>query len=227
MIDRHHMKLNGIYRRYKKTVVPQKTIPQRNESQKIIGAYHIALFPGWQTIVDEQVIRLTRSGLLEITDHILVGVVGTDKIDSFMLKSRLANKAILIKDNDLHRYEFITLEALQNAALFEGDFLAWYIHTKGVSNGSEGARQHRYQMEEIVIDKYRECLEMLKTHDVCARDWTENGFGAYHPHSPGNFWWTKSSYLRKLPRVHTLNQSDRYEAEFWIGRSKPIVGIIR
>jgi len=216
MVDQFRMKLKGIYQR-----IPRK----RAITNKIIGAYHIALFPGWQTIVNEQIDRLTTSGLLKITDHILVGIVGTEKINILMLKNKLDNKAVIIMDDDFHKYEFITLEALQNAALSEGDFLAWYIHTKGVSNGSEGARNHRYQMESVVIDKHLECIEMLKTHDVCARDWTENGFGAYHPHSPGNFWWAKSSYLRKLPRVH--NQSDRYEAEFWIGRSKPVVGIIR
>ena len=219
MVDQFRNKLNKIYR------INKKKMEAIEHKPLIIGAYHIALFPGSQTIIDEQIIRLTKSGLLDITDRILVGVVGVDKFNSLMLKKKLTSKAIIVMDKNIHRYEFITLEALQNTALSE-DFIAWYIHTKGASNNSDGARQHRYQMEAVVIDKYLECIEMLKSHDVCARDWTEN-FGHYRPHSPGNFWWARSSYLCKLPRVHTLNQGNRYEAEFWIGSSKPNVGIIR
>lgn len=35
-------------------------------------------------------------------------------------------------------------------------------------------------------------------------------------HFRGNFWWSKSDYIKKLPEISTLNNKDRVVAEMWI-----------
>ena len=177
----------------------------------VVGAYHIAMMGGWRRIVDEQSDRLIKSGLLDRTDKVFIGVVGGDLKPS-ALRPELAAKAVISCHPDLKRYEFHTLKMLRDHA--EGrEFKAWYMHTKGASRKDEGVKKWRNLMEYFVIDKFEHCIQKLSLCDVCGTNLrTEKRYFA------GNFWWSKSSYLSRLPKIESLDQSNRYEAELWIGK---------
>lgn len=187
----------------------------------VIGAYHVALFPGWRELVREQASRLIRSGLLERTSRLIVGVVGDDPSANEFLKQELGPRAEIRHFGDVGRYEFPTLHALYEAAAGT-DSACWYLHTKGVSSGSEGARIHRLQMESIVVDNHRQCLEVVDSVNACGIHWRTDGFGQYRPHFSGNFWWANARYLRTLESPLACDQSDRYQAEFWIGSNPEV-----
>lgn len=204
------------------TRVQSRAIARKiSEKVPIVGAYHVATFPGWEPLVIEQCSRLRDSGLCDATDRILVGVVGEFAVARRVIREQLGEKAEIHDGGSLSAYEFPTLELLHQAAKTE-DFLGWYIHTKGVSSGSEGAAIHRRQMESVVLDNFRACREVLREHDACGAEWRLTGFDEPHPHFGGNFFWARSDYLASLPSPLTLDQSNRYEAEFWLGKNPSI-----
>jgi len=185
---------------------------------RIIGAYHVATFPGWETIVVPQCARLRTSGLLARTEEVLVGIVGEPEPAGSTIERLLDGKARVRTCGPVTNYEFVTLQLLYEAALSQ-ECHCWYIHTKGVSNLHEAASAYRKQMEGVVIDKHLTCSDLLKDYDACGPSWRVTGFGLHRPHFSGNFWWARGSYLRTLPPPNRLNVLDRFEAEFWIGKN--------
>ncbi|MGL4549932.1 MAG: hypothetical protein ACRC33_01990, partial [Gemmataceae bacterium] len=99
---------------------------------EVVGAYHVATFPGWEGIVVPQCARLKASGLLARTSEILVGVAGECEPARGIIEDLLEGKARVHAGGPLSNYEFGTLDLLHRAALGR-DFLGYYIHTKGVS----------------------------------------------------------------------------------------------
>jgi hypothetical protein len=186
-------------------------------SEPIIGAYHVAVFPGWEGIVVAQCARLRNSGLLARTAEVLVGIVGEIEPARSTIERLLDGKARVVPGGPLSGYEFGTLHLLHSAAS-ERDFRGWYIHTKGVSTLGEAAANHRKLMESVVLDHHQECCELLEDHDAVGPSWRS----APEPHFSGNFWWARASYLRTLPCPLHLHVADRYQAEFWIGKNANI-----
>jgi hypothetical protein len=100
---------------------------------------------------------------------------------------------------------------------------ALYFHSKGA----------RYRRDMPFLTKFNGRWRALMTHfvimqhrhllqDILADDSPYVAVGALlHRvapfHFPGNFWIAKCSYVNTLPRIHTLNTTDRMGAEFWIG----------
>jgi Methyltransferase domain len=188
----------------------------------VVGAYHVATFPGWEAIVDAQCTRMKSSGLLDRSEEVLVGVVGNFDLARDRVRALLGEKARLTFGGPLSAYEFGTLELLYRAACAGREFLGWYVHTKGVSSGSEAAAAHRRRMESVIMDNHRACVDLLIDYNACGSGWQTTGFDKPNPHFSGNFWWARASYLRTLPQPTSLDTSDRYQAEFWIGKSPAI-----
>lgn len=190
------------------------------ELPPIIGAYHVATFPGWQGIVASQCARMVRSGLVGAASRILVGIVGDETEFSRardLLHVYLYDKADVSYCGPSDRYEFPTLYRLYKAA-HESDAALFYLHTKGVSSGTPDARDHRKRMESVVLDNFRSCIALLNDYDMTGIDWRLSGFGLPNPHFGGNFWWARSEHIRRLPDPTQLDTRDRYQAEFWIGK---------
>ena len=177
----------------------------------LIGAYHVAMMGEWRRIVDEQTRRLADSGLLSKTDHVIVGVVGgVLGLNDFC--PELAEKATIVCNHDLKRYEFHTLKLLQGYA-FGRKFKAWYIHTKGASRPGDLAMQDwRLLMEHFVVSRFEYCVRELDSCDACGVNRVSAPL-----HFSGNFWWANSGYLAALKAVEEMNWSDRIAAEMWIG----------
>lgn len=188
----------------------------------IVGVYHVATFPGWEHIVVEQCHRLKNSGLLDVTDYVIVGIVGNVEPALSTLKCLLRGKARVVYGGDVSQFEFPTLQHLYDLSQAQ-DFDAWYIHTKGVSHNSSHGVWHRLQMESIVIEKHAYCRSKLDCHDACGMFWRLTGFDQPNPHFSGNFWWATAEYLRSLPPPSSLDVSNRFQAEFWIGKNPNIV----
>lgn len=187
----------------------------------IIGAYHVATFPGWEPIVAAQCARLIQSGLLARTEYVLVGIVGEFEPARSTIERLLGEKARIYPGGPVSNYEFGTLQLLHSAAT-EADCYCWYIHTKGVSDLCPNRASWRRRMESVVLDNHAACYELLNEHDACGPFWLMIGFDRPNPHFSGNFWWARSSYLRTLPRPVELHVANRYEAEFWIGKNPAI-----
>lgn len=208
---------------------------------KILGFYHVCMINNWESIVAEQVKLIIASGLYLKTDEIMVGCLGPISCKE-KLQQILPNKfTVVFHNEDTNLYEIPTLQHLHNVSQTD-NFLAWYIHTKGVFSGNirkdytNVIRGWRKMMEYFVIEKHTTCINKIQSEDcdACGTEARYCGFPVpikgeplyftdYTPpthHFSGNFWWSKSSYIKKLPNLYNkwleVNKS-RYIAEAFIG----------
>ena len=210
----------------------------------ILVYYHIAQMGDWKEIVSEQTERLKESGLYDAASKICVGTVGSQKTIE-----NLPPKFEIVAHNRILGYgEIPTLEALRQHALKvarsagesgecgspavpEGgkdNFTVLYMHTKGVSWQEQGYNREamtawRKYLEHFCINKWRECSSLLNKHDAVSCEYVagwETKKGSWPCHFRGNFWWSKSSYLRSLPpliNVAIPTNEVRRKAEYWLG----------
>jgi len=189
----------------------------------IYGFYHVCLANNWTALVKEQIQLIMDSGLYEKTDKIFVSCVGMGrKILQNMLPPKFQ---IALYNPDIRPAEVPLVRYIHELSKKE-DFLCWYIHTKGVisGQGNWNVVLWRKVMEHFIIFKHQQCIDTISSPkcDVCgiliydawATPMRVTGKGGHF--CAGNFWWSKSSYLRTLKSVF-LNGS-RWEAEFWFAR---------
>lgn len=207
---------------------------------KITGFLHVAQIGDWKKILAEQLSLVNRCGLADRCHRIFLGILGGEKIK---LHSPFE---VMYQRTDLSLYEYETLRMLREYSKTD-EGLLWYAHTKGASKtqhewdknqdyyktrwGIESLevlvrheREWRYYMQHFVFKKHTQCIEALNDHDVAGPSWRDDDF----PHFSGNFWWARSSYVRKLRSPYALRRQyqwidDRVGAEAWIGSHSPRV----
>jgi hypothetical protein len=112
----------------------------------------------------------------------------------------------------------------------KSDFYCWYIHTKGVSNRHQGEdRKHlqnninswRLIMEEGVIWNWKQCYSKLDSFDTIGIKYEEHIHDSGGNPMPfkgrfysGNFWWSKSEYIKTLSIIEI--PSNYLSSEMWI-----------
>ena len=192
----------------------------------ILIYYHIAQMGDWKEVVSEQTERLKGSGLYDAASKICIGTVGRQKT----IEDLPPKFEIVIHNRILGYGEIHTLEALRQHALKE-EFTVLYLHTKGVSWQEQGYSHEamtawRKYLEHFCIDRWRECSSRLDRHDAVGCEYKEGRETQREPwpcHFSGNFWWSKSAYLRTLPPVIDValpSSEVRRKAEYWLG-NKP------
>jgi len=140
-----------------------------------------------------------------------------DEIIQCIKDSNLLNHAELIichKDSS-ELYEWTTLSKIWSDSQKE-DFYILYIHNKGATHLNEITRINcdswRKYMLHFNVMNWEKCVEKLK-------DYTAVGVEKYlEPklHFAGNFFWTKSNYVRILEDPKKF-ENDRMYAEMWLG----------
>jgi len=193
----------------------------------IYGYMHVYQVHNWSEIVEQQIIRMKRSGLYQKMDKLYIGLVGKEPTRQYGKKIEIIYH---IDKPDL--YESLTLTYLHlNSHTFNGQ--VFYVHTKGVSrNSPEKFVDWRKLMEHYVIDRHKTCLKELEKNDVVGSNWhlgeghmganTKHSGGAkIFPHFSGTFWWANTDYIKKLPLLSPIKS--RFDCEFWIGRANPKV----
>lgn len=194
---------------------------------------HNYLSNNWIEIVTQQTNRLIESGLYKESDKIFYGVY-SDSQNSIGLFREIVSqydidKKIDIKVFENNNFEFNTLAALQAHCNFNPDGVCLYYHTKGTS-----------RKRDAIIDSWRECLEYFNIDKwrICVDKIEKEGFdvsGAlyvdqfrflnyiFEKYFSGNFWWSKNSYINKLPSITKLaseDPSNRTIAEMWLGMAE-------
>ncbi len=195
---------------------------------RILAFYHILMINHYVDIVLEQLQCITNSGLYDEVEKIYVGCLGR-KYELEKLKYLVADYPkieIAYYGEDVREYEFATLRILESKANTEEPFYGIYFHTKAVSWPKNrlqwaftGGEHWRHYMNHYNLKKWKLCVEKLDDgFDTCGvKLCMPNDSPAYRLHYSGSFYWFKSEYIKKLPLISTLNLSDRFQAEFWIG----------
>jgi hypothetical protein len=155
------------------------------------------------------------SGLYEKVQEIRCGVLGTNSEDDLSHPIFKDSKVkILYHSTNLQQYERPTLKELYQHSL-DNNFLALYIHSKGVkwNGGNIYVNDWVNYLTYFNITKHKDCLIHLENNNVVGVNLQHNPC----THFSGNFWWSKSSFIKMLnPEIN----SSYCAPEFWITQNK-------
>lgn len=199
---------------------------------KNIIYYHIFTITNWLDIVKEQMDLIEKSNLLE-NSIIRVGVLYNNvdlvnEVKEFFKNYR--NIEFLFFKPNTGFGESETLSMLKEYATeCEENYNVLYIHAKGVTQyGSVRelpVKKWRNMMEYFLIEKWIDCVNKLdEGYDCCGVNY-QNHAGNIRGKIElikiynGNFFWTKTDYVKKLDK--SILFEHRYSCENWITSSNP------
>jgi hypothetical protein len=139
-------------------------------------------------------------------------------------------KIVDIRDiNDFNIYEGQTISRLHYDAQHK-DFDVCYFQNKGAVSGfTPHIANWRDVLNHYIIQEWTSCVGKLKDYDlvgIADRNCSNIMLS-------GNFWWSKSEYIRTLPEplasqgyiedtnFHPLGSSYRYAFEHWVAKGNP------
>ena len=167
-----------------------------------------------------------KSRLLEKVENVFICFVGNNEIPinkNELLQYNDCEKINLVKvSNNLSDYEIPTLQFIYDFCKNDSDSNVLYLHTKNVGKEINLCIEDQIEyMLHFNVTKWQDCLKNLIEHDTCGVDLRD----VPTLHYSGNFWWTKSSHVVKLPSPNEFNDlqkfpnplnSARHNQEFWI-----------
>jgi hypothetical protein len=114
-------------------------------------------------------------------------------------------------------FEWLTLENLWSDAMESTEeYYILYIHNKGVTHTDYAIKHAKYWRQYMLyfcVTKWQNCIKELEKFNAVGVDLSQENDNIWFV---GNFWWTKSSYVKKLENpIKFIN--DRMYAEMWLG----------
>lgn len=192
------------------------------KSQKKIPIYlviHIGMINPYVFDILKNIISYwKRSGLWDITDRILCGVVGNMYYLNILRELFEYKATCIVSEDDTSQYERTTLHALYKYCKNqEEDFWIFYCHTKGVTKSPFEFPGIRKWMDSLL---YFECcyfplilmtLQNNEEMNVCGVGRSDRND---KHHFSGNFWWSSAKHIRELK---IPIGSEYLDPELWIG----------
>ena len=178
---------------------------------------HVCCINNWKTVFEHLYNTIKQSGLYDVVDNIFCNILTPEL--SLAQHPLFADPKIHILEinTNISLFETHTINHLHTHAQMGEDFRVLYLHTKGVNHNSRlTVAQWVDVMLYFNVTQYTTCLQLLQNgYDTVGINLY---YGNQHTtHYSGNFWWTTSSYLRKLsPCVHTFYNAP----EFWLTERK-------
>lgn len=195
---------------------------------RVVVFWHICELNNWREIAEDQYRILLSGGLLERASDVYVTFLGSSKnnIDWLLLN----NPKIQLKNYSENLYNFERL-CLNDLGIWakENDSLVFYFHTKGVSkiHQKENVWAWRKMLEYFLIENNKICIDLLDRHDTVGGNLCNVG-NNMHDGSPlqisnekhkmhysGNFWWSKTEYLKHLPPIPESIPLEK-DVNYWI-----------
>ena len=200
---------------------------------------HANDLPGAHELMSEQLTRLNEHDLFDAAETIFLCTNGNEQnfAGAQVALGTYRNIRLWHTSNRTDLWEYPTLELVKrNCEAADEEYNIFYFHLKGLSRlGNQNVTDWRKFMEYWMIDRWQECVEKLENgYDLVGTNIIEQPW----LHSSGNFWWSKSSYIKTLePLVHpeSLNWGTpskltgavldggyfRYDHEAWVGSGNP------
>lgn len=177
---------------------------------------HVCCINNYKEVFNNLMYCIKDSGLYNIIKEIRCCILGNYDKSIFETDSKIV---IVKTSNNLLLYETFTINQLYDDSLNE-DFNVLYMHTKGIT------KPYNICIKKWVdylcyfnIYKYETCINLLNDDnaDTIGVDLLLEKIHDYPVHYSGNFWWTKSCYLRRLTSLIQIKYCD---PEFWLTRNK-------
>ena len=200
-------------------------------NDKINVYINIAMIGSVNQVLWNLLTRIKESGLYDACDKIYLVFNGERKYLSFNLVS---DKYVIIDANpDISKCEFPALDLIWKDAQAE-DSIMLYLHTKGVTKpGYQQIVDWTNYLAHFNINKWQDRLKDLEDENDCSgvnffgnpEDIKQHpstwGYGKTPQHYSGNFWWSKSSHIKKLPNPFSWMPNGncvqwRMMAEMWL-----------
>lgn len=183
--------------------------------KKIVIFYHICAINNYKEIVRDQVRSLKKSGLVDVMSILYITILGKGIQDIItILEEEGISKEkynILYQNIDIRMYEFPILDLMHSyAQTTVSEEYILYFHAKATSQPDISSLDYickdaaRKCLEYFVIDHYKKCVSRLNQCDIIGTLLYEE---PSRRHFMGNFWWSKTSYIKKLPPCSSLPQN--------------------
>jgi hypothetical protein len=182
----------------------------------IKGFWHIYMVSLWHDIVQEQIKILLSSGLYEECDEVNIGCIGSMINAEKLMRSILPYPKLKIRFHSVisEKFEFPTLQLIEQTP---GDFVGFYFHLKGVTKPRDGMQfKERLFLNEIMLNQWRTHKSIIDAgYDISSVNYL-----SIPSRFSGNYFWFNRKRIERLPRLKTVDQTNRYNAEYWIYMSK-------
>ena len=168
---------------------------------KIYIYIHVCCINNWKEVFNQIYANIHSSGLYKIVTAIKCNILTTNDQDFLFFKDINDDKIeILGIHNDLNLYETPTINMIHDHSLKE-EFYVLYLHTKGVRHNNTNINVIDWINFLIYfnIERYESCVRNLMNYDAVGVN-LHRGDDKVPTHYSGNFWWSKSGYIRKLEK---------------------------
>lgn len=183
-------------------------------------------------VINEQMMELENSGLLNVASEFIVGINGGNE------SREIANLIIpasakIVLHGLASRSENLTIIEIEKFARTHPGWFILYFHSKGAchdpenKDGKQRARWRRCMMRNCVKNWQRAVHHLGEGYEACGVHWRTNvGPDRSQHYFAGNFWWVTSSFFRMLPSMYQrprirmsgiASLESRYEAEVVLG----------
>lgn len=155
---------------------------------------HICCINNWEKVFTKLYFNIKNSGLYNIIKGIKCNILSKNNNDILFFKDLNDSKIeILGLHNNIDLYETPTINLLHE------DFYVLYIHTKGIKHNDTNINVTDWINFLIYfnIQKYETCIKSLLDYDTVG---VNLHISDKNTHYSGNFWWSKSEYIKKLEK---------------------------
>lgn len=221
--------------------------------------YHVLIPPDaraalWTWWIDQQLGLIKQSKLHDVAKINIAITMPADWVEMFGIyitknsSDQRINFGDKVREYINARYPFVNIIDIRGTwenNIYEGQTLSLihkrcqevdidvlYIHSKGVINANASTANWREILNHYHITEWTKCVKHLESVEVVA----VKDPRTYGLLTSGNFWWSKSEHIRKLPdplasNVYIPNKPEhypnspgyRYAFELWIMLNNPSI----
>jgi hypothetical protein len=173
-------------------------------------------------LLSDQMFELVNSGLADAASKIFIGVNGDE--DDRVAVQQIAPYKSTVMAFPHGQSEIPTMTFMQGWCKENPGWYVLYFHAKGATYpGNAAWNAWRTCMTRTVITGWRACVQKLDDgYDACGGHWLTPDKYQMIPQGQryfgGNFLWTTSDYLNRLPPLCADSREARFEAEVLIGK---------
>ena len=170
---------------------------------------NIAVVGNVNEVLNNLLNRIKKSNLYENTEEIFLIINGD--INGIGIEINDPKYIISNQYKDISNCEAPTLELLWKHSLYSNlNHNILYLHTKGVTKPYKNIQDWTNYLAYFNIDRWKDRIIDLESNDTTGVNFGGNkddlnehpstwGYGKAPLHYSGNFWWTKTTHIRKLP----------------------------
>ena len=174
-------------------------------SQEINVVYHLYCINDGLSRFNKAYKLIATSGLLDRVKTIHVNCVGPDRHQ--YIEALNNYKKVYLHQSDYDKGELVTVNLAKRLAIKNPAGYTLYLHSKGAANKwveHDQSELRRMCIESWIdfmlyhlVEKYGHCVKLLEHYDTCGCNMSSPDKPYWH--YSGNFWWSRNSYLGKLP----------------------------